>query len=78
MGVPGKDCWYLYTLGGGKGMQCRNNNKNLSRQDPDQTLEVLMSDLDPQVMAIFSKEQSSSAADATHVSNIHFHLRLHV
>ena len=36
-------------------------------QEADQTLEIMMSDLDPEVMAIFTKEVSANAADATRV-----------
>ncbi|KAF4526461.1 hypothetical protein B566_EDAN014073 [Ephemera danica] len=40
------------------------------KAEPDQTLEILMSDLDPAVMAIFTREESSSAAEATQKSGI--------
>lgn len=45
------------------------NNKKHHRgiPEPDQTLEILMSDLDPEVMTIFTREESSSAAEATQV-----------
>jgi len=36
-------------------------------QEPDQTLEIMMSDLDPEVMAIFTKQVSANAAEATRV-----------
>jgi len=39
-------------------------------QEADQTLEIMMSDLDPEVMAIFTKEVSANAADATRKSKI--------
>ncbi len=38
--------------------------------EPDQTLEILMSDLDQDVMKIFTQEESKSAKDATEVSCI--------
>uniref|UniRef100_A0A1B6HA52 S-adenosylmethionine decarboxylase proenzyme n=1 Tax=Homalodisca liturata TaxID=320908 RepID=A0A1B6HA52_9HEMI len=60
LGSPARDCWYLYTL----------NPPNPHPPQPDQTLEVLMTDLDPQVMKIFTQEGSSSAADATQKSGI--------
>jgi len=60
LGSPGKDCWYLYTL----------NPPEHKTRLPDQTLEVLMTDLDPQVMKIFTQDGSSSAADATQKSGI--------
>ncbi|KAL1109909.1 hypothetical protein AAG570_014143, partial [Ranatra chinensis] len=78
MGTPGKDCWYLYTLSAPKVLQCNNNNNNNNNNDvtmsvmhePDQTLEVLMTDLDPKVMAIFTKDLCSSAKEATKKSGI--------
>lgn len=36
--------------------------------EPDQTIEILMTELDPQVMAIFTKEECDKAKDATEVS----------
>jgi hypothetical protein len=59
------DCWYLYTL---NPLEGENNKKQY--QEPDQTLEILMSDLDLGVMSIFTREESSSAAEATQVSMI--------
>jgi S-adenosylmethionine decarboxylase len=53
------ECWYLYTL-----------NKPMSIEEPDQTLEIIMTKLDPDVMKIFTKEVSSSAEDATKRSKI--------
>ena len=50
------DCWYLYTL-----------NKPVSIDEPDQTLEIIMTKLDPDVMSIFTREVSTSAEDATKV-----------
>ncbi|ODM93355.1 S-adenosylmethionine decarboxylase proenzyme [Orchesella cincta] len=38
--------------------------------EPDQTLEVLMTELDPKVMAIFTQKESSSAVEATEKSGI--------
>lgn len=38
------------------------------RGEPDQTIEILMSDLDPQVMDIFTREHSHDAAYATKVT----------
>lgn len=65
LGTVNRDCWYLYTLNPLEG----DNNKKRHRgvPEPDQTLEILMSDLDPEVMAIFTREESSSAAEATQV-----------
>ena len=39
----------------------------MSINEPDQTLEIIMTKLDPEVMKIFSKEVSSSAEDAAKV-----------
>lgn len=36
--------------------------------EPDQTIEILMSDLDPAVMEIFTRAYSGDAAQATRVS----------
>jgi S-adenosylmethionine decarboxylase len=57
LGRINSDCWYLYTL-----------NKPMSIEDADQTLEIIMTKLDPEVMKIFTKEVSNSAEDATKVS----------
>ena len=35
--------------------------------EPDQTIEILMSDLDPEVMDIFTRVASANAAEATKV-----------
>ena len=59
LGSLNSDCWYLYTL-----------NKPLSINEADQTLEIIMTHLDPEVMKIFTKEVSSSAEDATKRSRI--------
>ena len=37
--------------------------------EADQTLEIMMSDLDPEVMKIFTKQVSATAAEATRVGN---------
>jgi S-adenosylmethionine decarboxylase len=52
-------CWYLYTL-----------NRPMSIIEPDQTLEVIMTKLDPEVMKIFTKEVSSCCEEATRKSKI--------
>lgn len=38
--------------------------------EPDQTLEIMMSELDPEVMKIFTKKCSSTAAEATEVTHL--------
>lgn len=62
MGRINHDCWYLYTLNSPMGCG--------GIQVPDQTLEVIMQDLDQNVMSIFTQEGSSSAREATVKSGI--------
>merc|ERR1719167_705769 len=55
MGSLNSDCWYIYTM------------KDFSRKmtsEPDQTIEILMSDLDPDIMHIFHQENSANAQEA--------------
>lgn len=40
---------------------------NVYTPEPDQTVEMLMSDLDPEIMAIFTKEHCKDAKEATKV-----------
>lgn len=54
------DSWYLYSL---HPVKCFGK----ERQNPDQTLEILMTQLDPNVMQIFTKEQSANSTQATQV-----------
>lgn len=56
------DSWYLYALL--HTVECFTNEK----QNPDQTLEILMTQLDPNVMQIFTKDQSVNSNQATQVS----------
>ena len=53
-----RDCWYLYTL---------NPLRKLEDKEPDQTIEILMQDLDSNVMSMFNKDAVSNAHDATRV-----------
>ena len=58
-----RDCWYLYTL--------NPLDKYLSGHvdvEPDQTIEILMQDLDPKVMEKFSKKTVANGKEATMVS----------
>ena len=58
-----RDCWYLYTL--------NPLDKYLSGDvdvEPDQTIEILMQDLDPKVMEKFSKKNVANGKEATMVS----------
>ncbi len=65
MGTLNRDCWYLYTL------------NPLDRYvtgrvdvEPDQTIEILMTELDPEVMRTFSKLAVKDGKEATRVSGI--------
>lgn len=59
MGKMNRDCWYLYTLQLDKGVTV-----------PDQTLELIMVDLDDKVMSLFTRPYSTSAREATQKSGI--------
>ncbi|KOC63954.1 S-adenosylmethionine decarboxylase proenzyme [Habropoda laboriosa] len=62
LGSVDSDCWYLYTL---------NREKSVDEpSEPDQTLEILMTHLDPEVMALFTRDVCSSADEATQKSGI--------
>lgn len=65
LGTMNKDCWYLYTLNPPRDSSINNA---LTSLDPDQTLEILMTDLDPDVMSIFTREECLTAGEATKVS----------
>ncbi|BFZ09341.1 hypothetical protein BsWGS_12380 [Bradybaena similaris] len=58
MGRMNKDCWYLYTLDSGRVEQ------------PDQTFELLMWELCPDKMKIFTREICSDGKEATQKSGI--------
>lgn len=55
------DSWYLYAL---HHMECFGK----ENQSPDQTLEILMTQLDPNIMQLFTKKQSTNAIQATQVN----------
>lgn len=61
MGRLNRDRWYLYTLNPAPVDPIRR---------PDQTLEILMSDLDPDVMSIFTTETCTTGKEATKLSGI--------
>ncbi|KAE8602691.1 hypothetical protein XENTR_v10014085 [Xenopus tropicalis] len=61
MGRINSDCWYLYTLDIPDGYVIN---------QPDQTLEILMSELDPEVMDQFYMKEGVTANDVTRVSGI--------
>ncbi|RXM95042.1 S-adenosylmethionine decarboxylase proenzyme [Acipenser ruthenus] len=62
MGRMNSDCWYLFTL------DVPENQEH--KQLADQTLEVLMSDLDPAVMDQFFMKDGVTANDVTRMSGI--------
>lgn len=55
------DCWFLYTL------DHASNNTLVGVQEPDQTLEILMVDLDPDAMKMFSKYDEKGVAKSPDV-----------
>ncbi|XP_013167125.1 PREDICTED: S-adenosylmethionine decarboxylase proenzyme [Papilio xuthus] len=76
---PEKDCWYLYTLLPLEGTvaalekehrEASEASAGCAGCEPDQTIEILMSDLDPAVMSIFTRAHSASAHHATKESGI--------
>ncbi|XP_015791732.1 S-adenosylmethionine decarboxylase proenzyme [Tetranychus urticae] len=62
MGPINRDCWFLFTL---------NQIEPLKMiEGPDQTLEIIMQNLDPKVMKLFTREVCSTAKEATSRSGI--------
>nr|3EP9_A Chain A, S-adenosylmethionine decarboxylase alpha chain [Homo sapiens] len=61
MGRMNSDCWYLYTL---------DFPESRVISQPDQTLEILMSELDPAVMDQFYMKDGVTAKDVTRESGI--------
>lgn len=59
LGRLNSECWYLYTL-----------NKPMSITEADQTLEMIMTNLDPKVMEIFTKDVCSTSEECTEKSGI--------
>lgn len=72
-----RDCWYVYTLARGdtatiaRCVDLPSVDQQQRRADPDQTIEILMTELDVNIMSIFTKEGCASAKDATERSGIH-------
>lgn len=62
---------YTVSRGGGDLGRCIDRIETVEKPDPDQTIEILMTDLDPRIMSIFTKEECSTAAEATERSKIH-------
>lgn len=71
LGSINRDCWYLYTYSrDDAGPTIPRALADVATVDPDQTIEILMTELDPDVMSIFTKEECSSAKMATERSAI--------
>lgn len=66
LGSVNRDCWYLYTLSRGGG-ELQRRIENMELIEPDQTIEILMTELDPTVLSTFTKEECSKAVEATEV-----------
>ncbi|KAK7574203.1 hypothetical protein V9T40_011394 [Parthenolecanium corni] len=60
----GNDCWYLYSLKAVDLKECENGLVQMV-DEPDQTIEILMSDLDPKVMDNFRKDRFFNADEVT-------------
>lgn len=71
LGAINRDCWYLYTL------NPMTHLTSLTAPEPDQTLEILMTELDPDIMSIFTREECLNAAEATKVRSVLFLLFPH-
>lgn len=69
LGSVNRECWYLYMMsrrGVGEVLVDELSlAQNMMVPDPDQTIEVLMTDLDPEIMAMFTKEMTADAKEAT-------------
>ncbi|XP_037902785.1 S-adenosylmethionine decarboxylase proenzyme isoform X2 [Hermetia illucens] len=70
LGSVNRDCWYLYTLSRGGG-ELQRRIENMELIEPDQTIEILMTELDPTVLSTFTKEECSKAVEATERAGIH-------
>lgn len=75
LGSINRDCWYLYTYSRNGAIDqpsqlpsTQFDSANLPSIEPDQTIEILMTDLDPDIMSIFTKEECKSATEATKVN----------
>jgi len=65
--VKSTDCWFIYTLNPLDRYILKSPE---FKEDPDQTIEILMSDLDPKIMSIFYKSNSVDGEDCTKKSGI--------
>ncbi len=64
LGTLNRDCWYLYTLNPLDRYVTGSVDK-----EPDQTIEILMTELDPEVMKLFTKAVVKDGKEATKVSS---------
>lgn len=71
LGPVNRDCWYLYTLNPIIDSIESDVDAVKADQEADQTLEILMTDLDPDIMAIFTRDECGSALEATKVKFLH-------
>ncbi|KAH8281600.1 hypothetical protein KR054_001760 [Drosophila jambulina] len=73
LGSMNLECWYLYTFSRSdvksSPVQIAVDEKDVD-SEPDQTIEILMQDLDPETMSIFYKNKFESAKEATKESGI--------
>uniref|UniRef100_A0A6P4E9R9 S-adenosylmethionine decarboxylase proenzyme n=1 Tax=Drosophila rhopaloa TaxID=1041015 RepID=A0A6P4E9R9_DRORH len=72
LGSMNLECWYLYTFSRSDikiSPQHITDEKGID-SDPDQTIEILMQDLDPETMSIFYKNKFDNANGATVKSGI--------
>nr|XP_023023255.1 S-adenosylmethionine decarboxylase proenzyme isoform X1 [Leptinotarsa decemlineata] len=67
LGALNKECWYFYTL---NPLPQKSLPIFTGNEEPDQTLEILMTDLDPEIMSIFTKADCLDATEATKKSGI--------
>lgn len=65
LGSINRECWYLYTFSKYKKEVARP--RKLDNAEPDQTIEILMQNLDTDVMAKFSKDKYETGAEVTKV-----------
>jgi len=65
LGHMNSDCWYLYTLN-----RMISEKVTTAMPECDQTIEILMANLDPKIMEIFSKRNSMDGKDCSKKSGI--------
>ena len=62
------DCWYLYTATPYDCKSLTGHQRSPNNNNNDQTLEILMTDLDPDKMKLYYQANCASAKEATDVS----------